>query len=78
MLFFHHLFKILYMNIEWNPMIYDLLIQQPKPIVLEPWLLPMLVPPKPWLTHNNGGYLLHSTNCVRLKVIKFLFYNLVI
>lgn len=45
-----------------------MLIKQPKPIVLEPWLLPMLVPPKPWLTHNNGGYLLHSTNCVRLKV----------
>jgi hypothetical protein len=61
--FSFHLFFV-----EWHPMLYDLLVNQPKPLVLEPWSLPMLVPPKPWLTYNNGGYLLHSTNCVRLRV----------
>lgn len=51
-----------------DPAIYELLVNQSRPLVLEPWSLPMLVSPKPWLTYNYGGYLLHSTNCVRLKV----------
>ena len=30
-----------------------------------PKLLPMLVPPKPWLTHDSGGYLTIKTQCMR-------------
>ncbi|KAJ1939640.1 DNA-directed RNA polymerase, partial [Kickxella alabastrina] len=29
--------------------------------------LPMLVPPRPWLTYNTGGYLTHDEPCMRMK-----------
>ncbi|PJF17057.1 DNA-directed RNA polymerase, partial [Paramicrosporidium saccamoebae] len=34
---------------------------------VEPWSMPMLVPPKPWITYNSGGYLTQRTACVRFK-----------
>lgn len=34
---------------------------------VEPWALPMLVPPRPWLTSNSGGYLTQRMCCVRVK-----------
>ncbi|KAJ2159872.1 DNA-directed RNA polymerase [Coemansia sp. RSA 552] len=29
--------------------------------------LPMLVPPRPWITYNTGGYLCHDEPCMRMK-----------
>ncbi|ORX70146.1 DNA/RNA polymerase, partial [Linderina pennispora] len=29
--------------------------------------LPMLVPPRPWLTYNSGGYLTQNEPCMRMK-----------
>ncbi|CUM66121.1 uncharacterized protein PRCAT00003777001 [Priceomyces carsonii] len=34
---------------------------------VQPQLLPMLVPPRPWTTYNNGGYLFSLNNVVRIK-----------
>ena len=30
---------------------------------VEAWAMPMLVPPKPWLTITSGGYLTHKSKC---------------
>ena len=35
--------------------------------MIEPWAMPMIVPPKPWLTYNSGGYLTQRHLFVRLK-----------
>ncbi|KAJ3164423.1 DNA-directed RNA polymerase [Geranomyces variabilis] len=37
------------------------------PISVDPWMLPMLVPPRPWITWQDGGYLMHRTNMVRVR-----------
>lgn len=34
---------------------------------VQPQLLPMLVPPRPWTTHNDGGYLFSKNSLVRIK-----------
>lgn len=34
---------------------------------VQPQLLPMLVPPRPWTTHNDGGYLFSRNSLVRSK-----------
>ncbi|KAJ3025401.1 DNA-directed RNA polymerase, partial [Rhizophlyctis rosea] len=34
---------------------------------LEAWRLPMLVPPRPWLSWRKGGYLRHSSSMVRIS-----------
>jgi len=34
---------------------------------VQPQLLPMLVPPRPWSSHNDGGYLYSQTALVRIK-----------
>lgn len=36
-------------------------------LVNDPWALPMLVPPRPWLTLHSGGYIQRKTAFVRLK-----------
>lgn len=36
-------------------------------VMCEPWSMPMLVPPRPWLTFNSGGYLTQRMPCVRMK-----------
>lgn len=36
-------------------------------LFVEPWAMPMLVHPKPWITYNSGGYLTQRMTCVRLK-----------
>lgn len=59
--------------LEWNPVVYDIMMAEPGAVVVEPWSLPMLVPPRPWKRYNNGGYLLHTVNCVRLQVLSFCF-----
>jgi hypothetical protein len=53
---------------EWSPLVYESMKAEPGAVVVEPWALPMLVPPKPWKRFNSGGYLLRSSSCVRLKV----------
>lgn len=34
---------------------------------VQPQLLPMLVPPRPWRSYNDGGYLFSQNNIVRIK-----------
>lgn len=34
---------------------------------VQPQLLPMLVPPRPWVSYNDGGYLFTQSNMVRIK-----------
>ncbi|ODV80798.1 mitochondrial DNA-directed RNA polymerase [Suhomyces tanzawaensis NRRL Y-17324] len=34
---------------------------------VQPQLLPMLVPPRPWNSYNDGGYLFSQTQLVRIK-----------
>ena len=34
---------------------------------VEPWCLPMVVPPRPWLAIDAGGYLSHKLMCVRTR-----------
>ena len=54
---------------EWHPTVYEILATEPGAMVVDPRALPMVVPPKPWQAYDTGGYLLHSGNCVRLKVL---------
>ena len=35
---------------------------------VEAWAMPMLVPPKPWLTITSGGYLTHKSKQQKLKL----------
>ncbi|KAI9503261.1 hypothetical protein BX070DRAFT_252646 [Coemansia spiralis] len=35
--------------------------------IMTPRHLPMLVPPRPWLTYNHGGYLTQNEPCMRFK-----------
>lgn len=34
---------------------------------VQPQLLPMLVPPRPWIAYNDGGYLFSQNNIIRIK-----------
>ncbi|EDK40635.2 hypothetical protein PGUG_04733 [Meyerozyma guilliermondii ATCC 6260] len=34
---------------------------------VQPQLLPMLVPPRPWVAYNDGGYLFSQNNIIRIK-----------
>lgn len=40
---------------------------------VEAWAMPMLVPPKPWLTITSGGYLTHKSNKMELRGFFLLF-----
>ncbi|KAJ3129868.1 DNA-directed RNA polymerase [Physocladia obscura] len=37
------------------------------PVHVHPRLLPMVVPPRPWLTHNSGGYLHYKSEVLRTR-----------
>ncbi|KCV68407.1 hypothetical protein H696_04702 [Fonticula alba] len=39
-------------------------------------LLPMLVPPRPWLTYNSGGYLTQDRPCMRIRGSRLQFQML--
>lgn len=41
---------------------------------VEAWAMPMLVPPKPWLTITSGGYLTHKS---KQRIDKFVGFNLI-
>lgn len=42
---------------------------------VEAWAMPMLVPPKPWLTITSGGYLTHKSNNIISYHIKSYQYH---
>ncbi|OLY83289.1 DNA-directed RNA polymerase, mitochondrial [Smittium mucronatum] len=45
----------------------SLLTDEPIKELFNARFLPMIVPPKPWLSYNNGGYLTYQTYCMRTK-----------
>ncbi len=53
--------------IKMQPKLYEALVSEPDFIAVEPSAMPMIVPPNPWLSYNQGGYLTHKQICVRLK-----------
>ncbi|OCF41176.1 DNA-directed RNA polymerase, mitochondrial [Kwoniella heveanensis CBS 569] len=53
--------------IKHNPVVAARLARDSVGVVIHPKHLPMLVEPKPWTSHNNGGYLLHSVPIMRYK-----------
>lgn len=51
--------------IRYHPALYDILSKHAA--MVDPWLLPMLIPPKPWVTWKSGGYLEHRVKMVRIR-----------
>ncbi|OMJ24582.1 DNA-directed RNA polymerase, mitochondrial [Smittium culicis] len=45
----------------------SLLTDEPVKELFNTRFLPMIVPPRPWLSYNNGGYLTYQTYCMRTK-----------
>ncbi|KAJ2714597.1 DNA-directed RNA polymerase, partial [Coemansia spiralis] len=45
----------------------ELFKDEPVSTVVNARHLPMLVPPRPWLTHTSGGYLTQDEPCMRVK-----------
>ncbi|KAJ2799145.1 DNA-directed RNA polymerase, partial [Coemansia helicoidea] len=45
----------------------ELFKDEPVETVVNTRHLPMLVPPRPWLTHTSGGYLTQDEPCMRIK-----------
>jgi DNA-directed RNA polymerase len=50
--------------IEYHPALYELILKEP--LQTQPWLLPMIVEPQPWVTWTSGGYLQHREEVVRV------------
>ena len=50
--------------IRINDEIFDKLKADRLLTFVEAWAMPMLVPPKPWLTINSGGYLTHKSKLI--------------
>ncbi|WWC87227.1 uncharacterized protein L201_002115 [Kwoniella dendrophila CBS 6074] len=53
--------------IKLNPVVAGRLARDDVGVVIHPKHLPMLVEPRPWTSHNQGGYLLHSVPIMRFK-----------
>ena len=53
--------------IKFNPAVAERMSKDPIAETLHPRHLPMLVKPKPWLSHNNGGYLYSPSWAMRFK-----------
>ncbi|KAK8846742.1 hypothetical protein IAR55_005829 [Kwoniella newhampshirensis] len=53
--------------IKLNPVVAARLAKDDIGVVIHPKHLPMLVEPRPWTSHNSGGYLLHSVPIMRYK-----------
>ncbi|TPX65186.1 DNA-directed RNA polymerase [Spizellomyces sp. 'palustris'] len=51
--------------IQYHPALYEALNNTR--VSVDPWLLPMLVAPRPWITWQTGGYLQHRSSMVRTK-----------
>ncbi|KAJ1668868.1 DNA-directed RNA polymerase [Coemansia sp. RSA 1646] len=50
-----------------HPILRDMFTKDSIVSIMTPRYLPMLVPPRPWLTYNSGGYLTKDEPCMRLK-----------
>ncbi|KZV89471.1 DNA/RNA polymerase [Exidia glandulosa HHB12029] len=53
--------------IKLNPLVAQHLEGEPMRDLIHPRHLPMLVKPKPWIDHDNGGYLFSRTSVMRIK-----------
>ncbi|KIP05682.1 hypothetical protein PHLGIDRAFT_107864 [Phlebiopsis gigantea 11061_1 CR5-6] len=53
--------------IKLNPVVSERIAKDAVRETLHPRHLPMLVKPKPWLSHDQGGYLYHKTSVMRYK-----------
>ncbi|CEG79438.1 Putative DNA-directed RNA polymerase [Rhizopus microsporus] len=53
--------------IKYAEQLTEMLSREPIRDTLHPRLLPMLVPPRPWLTYSSGGYLSAKSVCMRVK-----------
>lgn len=53
--------------IKLNPVVVDRMAKDRVRETLHPRHLPMLVKPKPWLSHDQGGYLYNKTSVMRYK-----------
>jgi DNA-directed RNA polymerase len=52
--------------IKLNDDVFEKLVSDKSFAVLEAWAMPMVVPPKPWLTIRSGGYLTHKSNQIMI------------
>jgi DNA-directed RNA polymerase len=57
-------------RVKFHPHLIKELVESNQTVVL-PKMLPMIVPPRPWLTCDNGGYLRHGNGKYFLRT----FYN---
>lgn len=53
--------------IRMHHALYEALSSEPEFFSIDPTAMPMIVPPNPWLSYNQGGYLTQKLICVRLK-----------
>nr|XP_018265754.1 DNA-directed RNA polymerase, mitochondrial [Kwoniella dejecticola CBS 10117]OBR87912.1 DNA-directed RNA polymerase, mitochondrial [Kwoniella dejecticola CBS 10117] len=53
--------------IKLNPVVAARLARDDVGVVIHPKHLPMLIEPKPWTSHQDGGYLLHNVPIMRFK-----------
>ncbi|KDQ17027.1 hypothetical protein BOTBODRAFT_129343 [Botryobasidium botryosum FD-172 SS1] len=53
--------------IKLNPVVAERLAKDPLRETLHPRHLPMLTKPRPWLGHNDGGYLFNKSFVMRIK-----------
>ncbi|KAJ3178579.1 DNA-directed RNA polymerase [Geranomyces variabilis] len=51
--------------VRFHQALYWILVKAP--ISVDPWMLPMLVTPRPWITWRDGGYLMHRVDMVRVR-----------
>ncbi|KAI9351297.1 hypothetical protein BDR26DRAFT_1003315 [Obelidium mucronatum] len=58
--------------IKMHPYILEKLSSDP--VHVHPRLLPMVVPPRPWLTRNSGGYLKYQSNVLRTRSSEHIAY----
>ncbi|KAJ3063985.1 DNA-directed RNA polymerase [Podochytrium sp. JEL0797] len=58
--------------IKMHPYILERLATDP--VHVHPRLLPMIVPPRPWLTRNSGGYLHYKSDVLRTKSMEHVAY----
>ncbi|KAJ3009289.1 UNVERIFIED_CONTAM: DNA-directed RNA polymerase [Siphonaria sp. JEL0065] len=58
--------------IKMHPYIHERLASDP--VHVHPRLLPMVVPPRPWLTRNSGGYLHYKSDVLRTKSNEHIAY----
>ncbi|EIW68704.1 hypothetical protein TREMEDRAFT_69156 [Tremella mesenterica DSM 1558] len=68
---FAHEYEYLYGKklgvIKLNPVVAARLARDSLHVVIHPRHLPMLVPPKPWTSQDDGGYLVHRVPVMRYK-----------